>query len=212
MFLIPNQKGRAKPQRRKNGGRGGAGGTSQPMPLRSSIQVDKVVRYKFASALSNVEITDQDLLNLIVVATTTTATTELASAVKLRKIEMWADPVAGGSLISIEDIAQVAGVGGPSRIKEDVTLGVARPAHLTWTPAPGSLQAMWIASHAGTEYLALNSSGAGYLDLHVSWVLQDGENPSSGGAVSGATAGALYLRALDNQGASALVPVSYATI
>jgi len=200
-------------RRPRQNARGGGGGSAQPRSLTATIQVDKVLRFKFTGALSNVQISDTDLLDLICVATTATAASQVASAIKVRRMEMWADPVAGGSLCSIEDNASTGPVGGPSRVKEDTTLGVSRPAHVIWRPAPGSTQSLWLQSELGNNWFQLISSGAGYLDVHVSWILQDGEAivPVTA-AVAGATAGRLYVRALDSNGAKSIVPVSYSTI
>lgn len=196
----------------KKGGRGGGNGTSQPQALRASIQVDKVVRFKNTAALSNVSVIAQDLLDLFCVATSAVAAYGLATSVKVRKLEMWVDPVAGGSFCSIEDLTN-GNVGAPSRIKEDTTLGVTRPAHLVWKPATGSLQSLWCNQGVGGKLFELNSSGAGYVDVHYSFVLQDGETPIAVGAVvAGATVGQLYCRALNSSTGTNLLPVSYPTI
>lgn len=204
---------RGKGTRRNNNPRR-ANGSSQPMPLVASIQIDKVVRFKFSAALSNVAIVDTDLLDLFCVASTPTYAYQLAFAIKVRKMEMWVDPVAGGSLCSIEDVA-TGRVGGPSRIKEDTTLGVSRPAHIVWVPAAGSQQSLYLSVPQQNSYqwFELNSSGAGYLDVHLSLILQDGEAPAHvSAAVIGATAGALYIRALDSSSTKSILPVSYPTI
>ncbi len=193
-------------------GRGGGGGTSQPQTLRASIQVDKVVRFKHAAALSNVSVIGQDLLDLFCVATSAVAAYGLATSVKVRKLEMWVDPVAGGSFASIEDLTN-GNVGAPNRIKEDTTLGLTRPAHVVWKPAAGSLQSLWVNQGVGGKLFELNTSGAGYVDVHYSFVLQDGETPVAvGAAVAGATVGQLYCRALNSSTGTNLVPVSYPTI
>jgi len=200
------------PQRRRNGGRGGGSGTSQPQALRASIQLDKVVRFKNAAALSNVSVIAQDLLDLFCVATSATAAYGLSTSVKMRKLEMWVDPVAGGSFCSIEDLTN-GNVGAPSRILEDTTLGVTRPAHVVWRPATGSLQSLWCNQGVGGKLFELSSSGPGYVDVHISLILQDGETPVAvGAAVAGATVGQLYCRALDSSTGAALLPVSYPTI
>lgn len=198
------------PRRNPNGRNSG---TPQPAPLQSSIQVDKVIRFKFAAALSNVVVTDTDLIDLLCMAATTTSAYGLAKAYKLRGLEMWADPVAGGSLISIEDQAVSSDIGATSRLREDTTLGTARPAHLKWSPAPMSINSMWQPGNNGQARLKLNSSGAGYLDLHYSIVLQDGETPVQvGAAVAGATVGRVYIRSLNSSSGTNLAPVSFPTI
>lgn len=213
-YSIPNQFIRAMPRRNRNRGRVGASGTSQPTSLRASIQVDKVIRFKWTGAVLAVPVAlqDTDLLDLFCVATAANVAYRLSSAMKLRKIEMWVDPVAGGSLASIEDVAASSGVGAPSRILEDTTLGVSRPAHLVWKPAPGSIQGMWISDSSNEVLLLIAASTSGYLDLHISYVLQDGETPVAvSAAVAGATVGQVYIRSLFQSAGVAAPPVSYAT-
>jgi len=156
----------------------------------------------------------QDLLDLFCTATAANVAYGLATSAKLRRVEMWADPVAGGSLVSIEDTGVgLPGVGAPSRIREDTTLGVSRPAHVVWKPAPGSLLAMWQSNESSDPILVLTSSGAGYLDLHASWIMQNGQSPVAvSGTVAGATVGQIYVRALDSLSGTSLIPVAYPTI
>ncbi len=202
---------RVRGQRRNPNGR--SSGTPQPAPLQASIQVDKVIRFKFSAALASVAVTDTDLIDLLCMATAANAAYGLAKAYKLRAIEMWADPVAGGSLISIEDRAVSSDFGTTSRLREDTTLGTARPAHLKWSPAPMSLNATWQLGINGQPRFILVSSGAGYLDLHYSIVLQDGDTPVAvGAAVAGATTGKVYIRSLNSSSGTNLVPVSFPTI
>ncbi len=189
------------------------GGTSQPGTLTASIQVDKVIRFKFAAALTNVVVKDTDLIDLLCMASSATAAYGLPKAYKLRGIEMWADPVAGGALISIEDQAVSSDIGYTNRIREDVTLGTTRPAHLKWVPPPLSVNSTWQTGLNNQARFKLNSSGAGYLDLHISFVLQDGDTPVAvSAAVAGATTGRVYIRALNSSSGTNLVPVSFPTI
>jgi len=183
------------------------------MPLLASIQIDKVVRFKFP-VLAAVVITNTDLLDLLCMAADATTAYRLPSAIKVRKIEMWGEPVSGGSTLSIEDEQTgISGVGGPSRVKEDTTLGISRPSHLVYVPALGSIQAMWCSAGTSDEYFSLNSSSPGFLDVHLSWIVQDGETPIAvTAAVAGAAPGQVYIRALDSNGAGSITPVSYPSI
>jgi hypothetical protein len=202
------------PRRNIKQGRNGTSGTSQPQPVRATLQVDQIVRFAITAALSGQQVTDAELMDLLVVATAATTTTQLAAALKIRAVELWVDPVAGGSFASLEDLS-TGSIGGPSRIISDTTLGVTRPAHIMWKPKPGSQQFMWLspAQVATKSWFELNTSGKGYIDLHLSWLLQDGETPVSGGSVSAATVGQIYIRALDSgTGSTLIIPVSFPTI
>ncbi len=185
----------------------------QPPQLQSSIQVDKVIRFR-ATVGGASTITVSDLLDLICMATGSTAAFRVMQSVKLRAIRMWAPP--GTGTISIQDLGSATGLAGPSRIVEDVALGNARPAHVEWRPARQSLQAMW--QQGAQDLLEINYTvGTGgnetILDVHLSYIMQDGESPAAVGAtVTGATTGQVYVRALDSLSSGNLVPVSYATI
>jgi len=211
-WTAPKKNGGA-PRTQKQRGRNGGRGSAQPLPIQASIQIDKVIRFEF-DPLSDVAITNTDLLDLLCMADTATSAFRILSAIRLRKIEIWSEPVAGGSKVSIEDEQiGITGVGGPSRVKEDTTLGVTRPAHLVWTPASGSIQAMWCSAGTGDAYLTLNATTAGFLDLHISMIVQDGETPVAvSAAVVAATVGQVYIRALDSTSAGLIVPVAYPTI
>jgi len=218
--MMKNQKQiRARPNSNRRANRGN--GSSFPPPLTATLQIDMVVRYEATGALSNTAITSQDLIDSIVVATAANAAADLPVSAKIRKVEMWAPPAATAASVtlSIEDSQGPQGgagpVGGPSRIRSDVSMGTNRPAHVVWRPRPGSLQALWQTNGVNnTEPLLLLTGPVGtVLDLHASWTLQDGENVQGpGAAVAGATTGRLYLRALDSNGSALLGPVSFPTI
>lgn len=206
--------GRRNPQTiRRNRGNGSA----FPQQLQASIQVDKTIRFKASSVLSDAVISVTDLLDLLAVATTATAAFGLARSVKIRALEMWSPPDSAGAAVvaSIEDsTAGTSSVSGSSRRVEDVTMGQNRPAHVMYRPAAGSAQALWhVLDSDLSELLKLSGPVGSTIDFHVSFILQDGEAPDAvTAAVAGATAGKLYIRSLNSNGANNLVPVSFATI
>lgn len=205
----------SKTNRRAGGARNG-GGTAFPGPLSATVQVDKVIRFKAATAMSAAVVAITDLLDLFCVATSATAAYQLPSAVKLRRIEMWAPPASDSSsvVLSIEDVVSASGVGGPSRIKEDVSMGATRPAHVTWKPAPGSTQSMWGSTVVSGALVEITGPAGTVIDVHLSWVLQDGESPLTvSGVVAGATVGRVYIRSLNSTTSlTQIPPVSFPTI
>ncbi len=186
------------------------------MPLTATFQVDKVVRFKASAALSAQVVSITDLMDLFCVATTTTAAKRLASAFRLRKIEAWAPPDSAGAsvVLAIEDATSQLDFGGPSRRKEDVSMGTTRPAHLVWVPRPDTVQSKWLNDQQqATALLELTCPSGTVFDVHISWVLQDGEIPTSvTAAVAGAVAGTIYLRSLCSSTSANLPPVSFSTI
>jgi len=205
----------SKTNRRAGGARNG-GGTAFPQPVSATVQVDKVIRFKAATAMSAAAVATSDLLDLFCVATGATTAYQLPTAVKLRRIEMWAPPASDSSsvVLSIEDLTTASGVGGPSRIKEDVSMGSTRPSHVTWRPAPGSFQAMWGTNASDNGLVEITGPAGTVIDVHLSWILQDGEAPQTvSGAVSGATTGKVYIRSLNSSSSTTQIPpVSFPTI
>ncbi len=188
-------------------------GTPFPPQLQATLQIDKVVRFKASAALSDVTIAAANMLNVLAMALTATTSARLPQTVKLRKLEAWAPPSTDGTpvVLSVEDVAAGLGFSNSSRRVEDVTMGQNRPAHIVWKPSPLSLASKWLDLN-GSSIFRLNGPSGTTVDVHLSWVLQDGETPVSAGALVGATAGQLYMRALDASGSGLLVPVSYVTL
>jgi len=213
MMQSSNKVGKRGP--RKNQRNSVRNGTSFPAQLSASIQVDKVYRFQATTAETADPVSSSALLDLLCLATAANAAYEVASSVKLRKIEMWAPPASTGASVrlAIEDLGTTSTPGGPSRVKEDISMGTARPAHVIWTPAPGSVQSMWQSQQA-IRLVELTFTIGTVIDLHISQILQDGETPVAvGNAVAAATVGQLYLRSLDNDtgrgGANVLQPVDF---
>ncbi len=149
-------------------------------------------------------------------ATTATAAYGLPKAFKLRKIEAWSPPASDGAatVLAVEDAATGLGFAAPSRRIEDVTMGQNRPAHVMWKPQADSLLSKWLdASGSIGNLVELTGPTGTTFDVHLSWVLQDGETPTAVvAAVAGATAGQLYIRSLNSSGSNNIVPVSFSTI
>lgn len=214
-FRLKNSNSRGRRNRnRQNRGRRA---TQFPPQLQASIQIDKVIRFKASATLNAAVVTDQDLVQLMCVATSATVANNLPVAAKLRRIEAWAPPSSTGAavVLAIEDLGLNAagGFSGPSRRVEDVTLGQSRPAHVVFTPSPQSLSSKWIDGSGSVSMISLTGPADTTFDVHISWTLQDGESPvSTVPAPAGATAGTLYIRSLNSSGANNIPPVSYTTI
>jgi len=186
------------------------------MQLSTTVQVDKVIRFQASAALSGAGVFIVDLLDLYCMAATTTSAYRLPVAARLRKIEAWCPPSSTGAAVtlSIEDRAPGVGIVAPSRIMEDTTMGVSRPAHLVWKPSAQSVLSKWLDDSGGVGQLLLLTAPVGTtFDVHLSWTLQDGEVPVAVTAgVVAATVGQLYIRSLNSTGANNIPPVSYVTI
>lgn len=212
---LPNRKQNNRVRRNRN--RQSGGSTLFPSQIQATIQIDKVIRFKASAALTNAVVSSQDLLDLMCVATAANAAYRLPSAGKLRRIQAWAPPSSTGAAVTLalEDLGVngTGGFSGPSRRVEDVTMGQSRPAHVVFVPGPQSLTSKWFSENSAYDVFSITCPADTTFDVHASWTLQDGEAPVAvGAAVSGATAGALYIRSLNSSGSNNIPPVSYSTI
>lgn len=204
---------RSKQSRR--GTRASSSNQSRPPPFQATVSQSKSFRFQASSALTNTVITFADLQDLMVIGTGTTSAYDLWSATKLNRVTIWG-PM-GSSLEPVTVSVQYPSVGnaisGPSKIKSDTSMGSARCAFVDSKPPAMSSQAMWQTTQNETPAFVLNAPAYSIVDVHLSFVFQDAETPvAAGAAVSGATLGKIYLRALDSYGSALLAPLSYPTI
>lgn len=177
-----------------------------------------------ASAATQYSFTVNDLMDLYFVATTATAGYRLASAIRIRGVEMWAGPYAAGAPYVTNTISfqwQTVGVnsiGGPSILFSDTTMGSNDAAHLKLTPPAGSLASTWLSAGAtDTDTIFTLACNTGSIfDLHVEIHLPEGGAAGDVPvavvrAVAGATAGTLYCSSLPVGGIT-LTPVAIATL
>ncbi len=217
--MIPNSNKKRGARRRVTQNKSpvnGANGSTFPKQLPASIQIDKVIRFKASAALTDAPVAIADLMDLLCVAATTTSAYRLPTAVKLRKIEAWSPPDSAGAatILAVEEVAQGTGFVSPSRRIEDVTMGQSRPAHIVWKPQVDTLLSKWLNDTGfSANLIRLTGPSGSTFDVHISFVLQDGESTVAvAAAVVGATVGRLYIRSLNSSGSNNISPVSYVTI
>ncbi len=184
-----------------------------PPPFKSTVSVSKKLRFQSSAALVNTPITVLDCLSTFVVANTTTSATTIFSNIRLRSIEMWGAmpstlvPVT----VTCEFPSMATLLSGPAQVHSDTSIGSARPAHIKAAPKAGYIQSMWQSATSGAQMFLLNGPANTIVDITFDYVLQNGETPITV-TVAAASVGSVYLRALDSQGSSLLVPISYVTI
>jgi len=168
-------------------------------------------------AASSTTLRVRDFCDLWCVAATATSAYQLASHVRVKKIEMWAPMASDLVPVTIScdwSGSTSAGVYGKSNRVSDTSIGSSDGAHIVTRPPAGSQIAQWISTAGGTLTLCdLSYPINTIIDVTYELVVKDdGAATAVTGAVAGATVGANYIRSLDSGSATNLVPLSYSTI
>jgi len=155
-------------------------------------------------------ITRASLLNQVVYATSTTATARIMEAVRLKKVEIWTNPVALGAAPTTCAIEWL-GENSPSVFISDTSMGVL-PAHISAKPPPSSSNRWWsMSGQLETDDLfALTFPANTIIDVTVEARLVEQEAPTAGPVPTGAIFGQIYGCTLDGNGVTGvLLPVGY---
>jgi hypothetical protein len=173
---------------------------SHPPQIRS-YGVNRQVRLRFVSnAAVGVNVTFQNLLDLVLVGTSATTLADLFFAVRIDSIEMWALPAVGGaSTVTLVFSGAVVGAAGDQKNHTDTSMGI-EPAHVKAHPdrltQAGQFQPS-TADVAFTMFVPVNTV------VDVSLSLRnpiDGTAPVAAQNVGVAVAtGQLYYRGLDGK-------------
>jgi len=182
-------------------GRRGGQLISHP-PLINSYGITRDARLRFVNVGTawTGAMTYADLLDTLLVATSSTTLYDLYMGVKINSVEAWYLP-AGGSTATPGTISVVfdgvtLGAQGDQKIHTDTSMGV-EPAHVKAAPAPMSQQAQWQTS---------STSGAFFLQCPIGTVIDVScsfRNPVVGVFKQaqlpgvGLSTGAIYYRGLD---------------
>jgi len=186
---------------------------NRPPPFSSTVQWAKRMRFSASTALVDELVYDDDILSLFQVATSATAAKSLIGSAKISSIEMWGPPaaVASTSTVSVEWFPGVTGIGNPSKIVSDTSMGSTFCSHVKASPPKTALAGMWLAGN-GNQLISLNGPIGTVVDIVITFVLADGPAQlDTTFTITGATAGDVFVAPLDNTANKYLVPVSYAT-
>lgn len=141
-------------------------------------------------------ITFQNILDTMLVATTATALSDVFQSVKIRHVEVFALPVVGGAAsVSVEFSGVTAGAVGDQKIHSDTSMGI-QPAHVLARPDRRALAGQYQLSSAANA-ITLACPAGSVIDIGLELVGQFGSNTAAQNAGVAATAGAFYLRGLD---------------
>lgn len=192
---------RSNQNKRKGGARRGAAlkeMISHP-PQINGLEVRHGVTLRFrATAATTTNVTFQNLLDTMLVATSATAGTNLFQTVKIRRVRVWGMPAVGASgSVAVEFSGTTAGLVGDQAIHTDTSMGV-QPAHVDARPSRRSLAADYQVSSANVAFTIAVLAGS-VVDVELSFRSQfaPNSNAAAQNALAAATAGIQYLRGLD---------------
>jgi len=160
-------------------------------------------------------ISGQNLLNLLVVATSATASFRIWGAVRLKEIEMWSAGALGTTGASLpQNLIGVEWFGTTNSYMNSVkvtdsSMGI-KPAYLRVKPPKESSSDFWISqggqSDTTTTLFAINGSIGAVVDVTMLVVLVDDEAASAGPTTTGMTAGTVYWGYLDGRSSGNIQP------
>jgi hypothetical protein len=190
-------------------------GIPRPQQFPPTVIVSKVFRYTSAQAVTDFGITPTNLLDSWLFAATATTGFQVAEAVKVRKIEIWAGPTSSlltPVTVSVDWRGPTAGTYGSAARVSDSSIGATQPAHLVASPPSQSQVAQW-QPNSSNNLFDITVPSSAVIDLHLSFVVRDdGSTTAVTNALVAATTGANYLRSFDGLATAAanFTPVEYA--
>jgi len=181
-----------------------------PPPIANYAIVHSTrLRFITNVAVLQADITFQNLLDLILVGISATVVYDLFTAVKLRKIKMWAAPNLGtATTVECALVGATAGEVGDFRVVTDTSMGI-EPAYISVRPAVQSLLSLFQVSGSG-QALSLTCPSGTVIDLELTFRARPGLSLVAQNAAVGVAIGATYYRGLDGLAAAStkFVPVT----
>jgi len=168
-----------------------------PPPI-ANYGVDHGVKLRFVvgAALLDLGVTYQNLLDLILWASSATAPYDVFTSVKVRRVSMWATPVLGNATtVVLQYQGATAGSIGNQKVVTDTSMGI-EPAHVSAKPGVNTLASMYQIS-SGAVAFQLTCPAGTVVDCDLSFKNAPGtallaQNPSVA-----VTVGILAYRGLD---------------
>jgi len=183
---------------RRKAGRGDRQIIPHPPPI-ANLAVTHSVRVRFtATAAFAGNITFQNLLDILVVATTSTTLADQFSAVKIRAIEIWSEAAIGTpTFAALIFDSGAAGFVGDHKEHNGASMGV-QPAHVFARPSARSLASDFQVSSANQAFWLQVAAGA-VVDVLLTYQQYMGVGVVAQNAAVAATVGATYVRGLDGK-------------
>lgn len=157
------------------------------------------------NAAASANITFQNILDTVLVATGATAGSDLFEAVRINSIEAWAASVTGApTTVEVVFSGATVGAAGDQKLHTDTSMGI-EPAHVKARPDPLTQAGQFQPSSADIA-MQLDVPSGTVIDLSLTF-----RQPVLGTAVSSqnvlvaATAGVVYYRGLDGKATATTV-------
>jgi hypothetical protein len=150
------------------------------------------LRFTVTAATAGQVITFQNLLDLVLMATTAVAGFDLFDVVKLVQVEVWGQAALGTP--NSASITFVTATGDRS-VHTDTSLGV-KPSYVKAVPSESSLASFWQVSAGGACFVVQCPAGS-VVDVSLRFKTASATPTAAQNALVGATAGELYFRGLD---------------
>jgi hypothetical protein len=192
--------------RKRNGKSGAQNRRNKSMALGELIshppqiprfEVRHSTRLRFVStAAIDLGITFQNLLDTILMATTAVQVADLFYAVRVKAVEVWANPAVGTTqTVSVIYAGVSTGAIGDQSTHTDTSMGI-QPAHVRAVPVARSLAANFQSSSSDLAFI-LQCPSASVVDVELSFTGAFNSSVIAQHAAVGAAPGAVLLRGLD---------------
>ncbi len=171
--------------------------TTHPPELTYEITHNRRLRFTVTAAVVNQQITFQNLLDLILIATTAIAPYDLYDLVKIRMVTVWSQ-AALGTPTTVQCVFNTSS--GDRSIHTDTSLGI-RPACVHARPSTESLASFYTNSGGGAAFQITAPAGS-IIDLDLNFRDTPGAGVAAANASVGATVGSVFYRGLDGLAAA----------
>lgn len=169
-----------------------------------AIAHDTCLRFTASSAVSALSITFQNLLDLILMASSATAVYDMFLYVRIRRVSVWAVPVIGNaSTVSVDFSGGSGGAVGDGALRTDTSMGI-EPAHVAAKPRLRTQVAQFQPSSVDSAFTLTCPTGS-VVDVELTFRGLPSSAVLAQNVAVGATTGAWYFRGLDGKAAATTV-------
>jgi len=148
------------------------------------------------------------MLRSYLIATTSTIGYSLLSCIKVKRVEVWGAIASDLSpvTVSVEFNSDGVETGARKTTHSDSSMGASSPAFVSAKPVKDSIAGKWQGENSTQNLFLITCSTNSIVDIHLTLVFKNDEDPSGSVGISGAVAGKLYCR----KAATYLLPVGRA--